>query len=182
MANLLTTQQKKKTHREWKLRFLFVALWGIFILFVCGTLFLVPSYILVRSKEHAIEDRIESTKALIASRDGDIVHAAAEETRVHLEQLSTYLFDVTTPLETIEMVTNAQDASITLFDIAYEEGEEKGVVSVSLVGVADTRDTLLSFVDRLEAEERIIAVNLPLSHLAERVDISFQITFSIETL
>lgn len=49
-----------------------------------------------------------------------------------------------------------------------------------LAGVADTRDDLIAFKDRLSQENCFINVNLPLSNLVEKNNVAFQLDFVIK--
>lgn len=52
--------------------------------------------------------------------------------------------------------------------------------SVSMVGISDTRDSLIAFRDKLAKEDCFTDVNLPLSNLASQENIDFQIDLKIK--
>jgi len=49
-----------------------------------------------------------------------------------------------------------------------------------LSGAADTRDNLLAFKDNLEKEGCFSNVDLPLSNLVDKTDVSFRIVFDVK--
>jgi len=62
---------------------------------------------------------------------------------------------------------------------ATVDRDSTGVAPVQLSGNASDRQSLADFRDRLLAEDRIAAVDFPISNLAKDIDISFTITVTL---
>ena len=77
----------------------------------------------------------------------------------------------------ISSIIEVQHADIQIHSFSYAEGSAE-TSNITLKGNAETRTGLVTFSDKLKADDRFTNVSLPLKDLASNQDISF--TVSIE--
>lgn len=177
MANLLTPEQKNFNKRERTLRLIVVSIWFSCGVLVLATIFLLPSFILAESKESALEDQVDVTTQIIEKRK---TGAAQEEVRITKAELGLLrnTLDNGSILDALSTILVTQNSTISISGIVYSQKGEN-IRSLDIEGVASDRLSLLEFKKRLERELTVLDVVLPVSDLAESVDISFNISLNV---
>jgi len=90
-----------------------------------------------------------------------------------LQELAAYeVSDVQAQLNT---VTGARESGIALVGYVFDVPNRK----VAIEGTAESRDNLVSFVNTLEQEPLIEKVTLPISNLATRNDVAFEMALML---
>ena len=177
MANLLPKGNLREVRRERRLRIVVASLIASLTTALLGTVFLVPSLMLSRTEAAAAERKIELTRTFIAQREASGVLDDVRSIRGRIERLQAELTD--TPFSAVFAALERSAASgIRLFSVTYSRtrGEPD---TITLVGSAATRDALLSFSRRLDREELLADVVLPVSNLAQSVNVPFSLTLSV---
>lgn len=174
MFNLLPQSQKKEAKREYHLRVLTVAFYLSGTALVAGGLLLAPSYVMVSLRI----DAAEGAQQLLAGAkdDGDtpaaILAAVERDVRI-LNSLATPL----TVEDTVSKALGIRPLGLTTTTIIYEEQGARGTLSVK--GVAKSRNDLVAFVRALEAIPEFSNVELPISNLARNENIPFTLSLSV---
>lgn len=179
MANLLPILDKKIIRKEYRIRVAVVASLLISVLvFIAGVL-LVPSYILSSFKFNSSSSQLEVEKKKIsdATEGVDPIRIAKEvnEKLVVLEREGSLLplsYDVAT------VVVGHKPSRVKINSIYYDRDMEEGRVNIK--GLSKDRETLLVFLQSLEAEEIFTSVELPISSFVEGQDIEFTIRVGID--
>ena len=148
-------------------------LWAFALL--CGASVILPTFVLIGSQA----DAYESSVAVASQKVADfqvaatmLVDASKQATLVinedRQEQLSNY----------IDTFRSLEGDSIRLTGISVAR-DGVGIAPAVLDGVADDRQSLASFRDRLLAEPNVATVDLPISNLATDRNINFSLTVEI---
>jgi hypothetical protein len=177
MINLLPPDYKRELVKEYRLRLVAVVLTLIASALSIGVLFTIPSFFVVYSQERLLKKEQQAQNFATKNDTTDIERALqASDRRVSLLE-SRYnrliLADI------LGLILEKKNAGITLTSFQYEYGQG-GIVTLVLMGVAQTREGLVSFEHALEGEQKISSVQLPISDLAASVDIEFTMNLKLE--
>lgn len=172
MSNLLPPSIQSKNRREYRLRFIATVLFLLAGLLLAGIVFLLPSYLLSSVKESAALRELDAFKAEQGLRQDEsaagVVAAVTDRlgilAKTDAEALSS------TIAEGI-LAARRQDVSIT--GIQYEQ-PAKGAPQYRVSGIAASRASLQSFMERVSDTGVFAAVELPVSNFVERSEIRFE--------
>jgi len=170
--NLISPSRKAKITRNYSLQKALrweLELSGIFLIFL---LILVSiSYILKLNVENTIvtvssASGVDKLKKLEAGvKNANAFLAEAEKIQKGQLQWSNLFL----------ILNKNVDNNISLESVSSKE------YSITVAGKASTRDDLVAFKSRLEKEDCLSEVNLPLSDLVAKENLDFQIIFKIKT-
>jgi hypothetical protein len=163
---------QKNIKREYHLRVVIVFMFFFSIALVVGVGSLFPAYIYATVEERLHLDQVAAFKRNIDSS----AFASTQEQLSTSAHLLTALDPYVTPspfYSTVDTIVGMK-GSIQLTSIAIDYSKT-GQINVSLSGIAPTRDSLLSFKDRLSNISPKTQVNLPISALTKDTDITFSL-------
>lgn len=180
MPNLLPNNEKKGIRREYALRRIIMILILLGITGVVAMIGLFPSYVLVQQRFAEVNRELSNLEAQVDTEESQRITQQLEQTNTLLKSLEPYedhvpfyvmirqLFDQTPDGIRVTGVTYERNR------IENEDGEKTGEkVSISINGTAATRDILTSFKSQVENMPMVDTVSLPISSIAKREDISF---------
>jgi len=172
MINLIPPRAKKSLALEYWVRVasVWLYLWA-FALFAVGCL-LLPSYVLIGSQVDVYASSAEAASEKVATYENvsTSLVRASQEARALMDERGQARFS-----DYITLFRGLQGNEISLFEMRFGRGE--GALSpIVLSGVADDRQALASFRDRVLAQAEVESVDLPISNLARDRDIQFTIT------
>lgn len=175
MPNLLTPQEKKKLHREYRLRVLATALALFFVALVFTIGELLPSYYFMSAELSIMESRLENLKgAQEIDTETNNPGATLQETKVVLNTLEPQVEDVPYRTTVLREVLELRPSGMQVSSLSFERTPEgEGVLAIS--GQANRRDTLTSFVRSVEENPRFTNVQVPVESLAQTENIPFSI-------
>lgn len=177
MANLLPKQYLKTIKRERLYRVLVVVFIGLFVVEIIGIAFLVPSFILARSRAGDAEREVELAQEYIAQQEQTGVLEDARATRTMIERLEVELDAIT-----LSKILAGLDASvqpgITFEAIDYTRVAKQSD-KLAIKGTAATRDTLLTFARSLNSTPLFSDVSVPVSNLAQGTNIHFSLSITV---
>lgn len=176
MINLIPNTAKKSVLIEYWLRVITVwfLVWSGAML--VGVLILIPAYFLIDYQVVAFEASAKYASEKVASYENvsrDLVRSS-QQAGIILEK--TKVTPISKYLANLEAM---QTKDIELTQMKVQRNEE-GIVPISLVGKATSRQALAAFRDRLLETPYITVVDLPISNLAKDRDILFPITVTID--
>ena len=177
MFNLLPENLKKIVRSEYLFRFLVTATVCLIILELCFMVVLAPSWFLVFYKEKALENNIEEMKRLEGLKNVETFSSNIKLLNSQLHILDTRL-DYSPLSSTLETVLSNKRANIHLISFNYSVSGP-ATTTIAIAGISDTRESLVSFVKRLENSGKFIKVDLPVSNLAKEKDINFSVNLSM---
>jgi len=158
MYNLLPRPQKKKLLKEYRSRI--AVMLCVIMTIIAGTFFasLFPSYFLSLSRERLLNEKLANLNRA-ASANTEVGHVSFAEVKKLSQVVSAATAGVSAH-ETLSLITRyaSEDVRITGFDV---NSAEQAARKVQIVGIADTRDSILAFSKRLEQEKRFKKVDVP---------------------
>tara|TARA_B100000508_G_scaffold106241_1_gene84364 strand:- start:2831 stop:3373 length:543 start_codon:yes stop_codon:yes gene_type:complete len=175
MINLIPQAAKKSLLIEYWIRS--VSVWAILwsLALIIGAAILLPPYVLISSQVSvyqesaaAASEKVENFKSVTVGLSRSNQEASMVMNMRHDTLLSDY----------IKLFENLEGSAIEITNITLNKNDS-GIGPVSIIGVADDRQNLAAFRDRLLAEEQVEKVDLPISNLAQDRDIRFTITVDI---
>lgn len=171
MFTFLPEEYKKIALREYRFRLITLYLGLAFAFFVVTIAFSIPLFAITNAqKESALVER----SALIKNLKED--PAVLEKEVVLLNQkikLIAETSDTQTLTSVIERVLVQKGPSIALTSLTLKRGGNAGTISIS--GIASSRDALVAFSKRLQGEPSFSKINLPVGALARNKDIPFSL-------
>jgi type II secretory pathway component PulM len=179
MFNVLTDTLKKDIIAEYHKRRLIVWLGAVCLLQISFLIFLAPSFVYLMFKERALQVQDVQNKAQDAlqnkanSVDGV---ALVQSTQAVLSLLSAHLPQGSVNA-TLARLISLKGPSISLQEISTMN-QTASTSQVTVHGIALTREALLAFSQRLEADQVFSNIALPVSAFAKDSNISFSLTMS----
>ncbi len=172
MINLLPPEAQTKIKRLYWMRVITLGLflWGAVSLILTALLF--PVYVLVQMQISSFSSTEKELTARVLDYDKYLAELAeAGNLAKHLLSSSQSRFVVYN-----QAINQAAVGKVTLTDLKYNFEEP---TSVSLSGVAITRDSLIDFRDLLADQKYFSEVNLPIDFVTQTTDIDFSITMQL---
>lgn len=161
--------------REYWMRVAIV--WGVLLggVIVTVSLLLIPSFVLVATQLNAYQSQIVAAEAL-ASEQETLVATVREANlqAAHLNEIAQV--EAVSPYITLVDQLAGQAVSITQFTVARDDLK---IETITLDGVARSRESLAQFRDALVADAAFVSADLPLSSLAANSDNIFTITITL---
>lgn len=175
MINLIPTPAKKSIVKEYWVRVLSVwmIVWAFALL--CGISLILPTYVLINSQVSVYEvSAAEATKKVEDYRNASrvLIDSSQQAGVVVTENRQLAISSL------VELFRSLQGNTVQISGIEIIRNEE-GVEPVRLDGIATDRQSLASFRDRLQEQEAVSVVDLPISNLARDRDIQFSMTITM---
>ncbi len=169
MFNLLLPGDKATIYKEYVLRLTVVILLGLFSTLMAGAIFLLPSYIWLRISEKEILDKkTGSEQAHVADPHLNEVLAEAK-----LKMSGLHATEATSVIDLINGIVEARGTGIKLSGIDFASVD--GKINFHISGVSATRDSLVAFSKRLQANPLYITVDVPISNFVKDRNIAFSL-------
>lgn len=176
MFNILPPQQKTYLTHEYSVRLIVVllAIISLAAIFLFGSLF--PAYFLSLSKEHTETVALEEVQRRVAA-----VKVPPHTSFLELKAISDAVDKSSSGISARTIIGEVVDQKgidirITGFDI---NTTIEGGHSLTVVGIAATRESIQSFKKRLELRPLFKKVVVPLSNFQKNKDIQFTINITI---
>ena len=176
MFKLLTEEGRDKVRREYRTRRTILMLLALILVLVVGVIGLLPSYILSNIREKEALERVRVlSNANIVGENGVELQTWLLETNRRLKALSPAL-DTDRPSNFVDKVLEQKVTGIKITGFSWMKVKDKTTLSVS--GVAEDRQRLVMFENKISSSGHFSSVTLPISDLAKDRNITFQIKFS----
>lgn len=174
MFKLLTDEKRKEIEREYTIRRAIVFLFCLTLVLIVGVIGLLPSYLLSQTR---LDEAARDTAVTLMSLRGD-----EEELRSWLAEVNIVLktidpaLDADYPSEFFERIISAKVPGVRITGLSWSKEKSKPVLLVN--GVANDRQALVSFENKIKSSKYFSDATLPVSNLAKDKDIDFQMKFS----
>ena len=175
MINLIPADAKKHLVREYWLRSVTVwfSLWTFAL--ALGVFVLVPSYVLINLQVKAYSDSAQTADEKNANFES--VGKDLSEASKTAATLKEHFSDL--PMtDYIKLLHGFESSSISITQISIERDED-GVGPIKMTGIAEDRQSLAAFRNRMLEDEIIDTVDLPISNLAKDRQIPFELTVTM---
>ncbi|MCX6702051.1 MAG: PilN domain-containing protein [Candidatus Zambryskibacteria bacterium] len=177
MFNLLPNNLKEKVRSEYYLHLIIFILLSILVVQVSFLIFLFPSWLISLDKEKEIT--LQAEKSNISSLDSeiDVINSTIKSINTKLNTInSTLEYPKVTPF--VDSILSNKIKDIYINELVYTS-LSKTTASITLDGVSATRESLVSFVKKLEETKLFKKVDLPISNFTKNANINFSINTTI---
>jgi len=177
MINLIPTEAKKYVRMEYWLRT--VSMWFLLLTFAVGIIgaLLIPSVVLIRSQLVVSNNNYQAISA-----QNEKYTTLEKKVRIsnNLSQKLLAWKDVPSFTSYITLIEGQAQKTIRIKSLVSSRVDGLNVEEITVVGIADSRQALVSFRDTLEAQNIFESVELPLSNLAKDKDVPFNIIVKVK--
>ena len=175
MINLLPQHEKKKLLKEFRLRFVVLALLTLLLLEVIMFVSFIPSYYSLTAATSDLETSLAFKKKQ-APPGSD---ATQNDLNTIKNEIALLKFgNETLPSDIMTTVFAAKPQGVNVSRFTY--GHSASAISVQLSGVAGTREDLLLFERLLRNSPLFSNVSHAQNFITKRTDIEFQLTLSLK--
>ncbi len=177
MFNLLPIDFKEAIKKEYRMRKLIVILFFLIALEATFIIFVLPTWLSSFYRERVITSQYEEMK-------GTLSNASTTSVNLDIKNINSKLGVISSSMEYpkllpfIDVILKQKNSSITIDQFVYSF-IDKTSADLTIRGVSSQRETLVSFVKRLEETGVFKKVNLPIGNLAKDRDISFTLNLTI---
>ncbi len=173
MVNLLPKLERKKIDREYKMRIAIIYLFFVSTAIFIGLILLLPSYFIADINEKYAKKEIIDLENSTENTEREEINSMLRDTKEKLELIaqtedSRYIHSI------IDELSNALSGEILISNMVYREPNSEGAYSLSVEGVAKTRDSFITFTKLLD--EIFEDVVFPPQILASEKDIGFNLS------
>lgn len=177
VANLLPAAERAHVRGERYTRLGVYALLGVLFSIVLGGVLTLPSFFVVKSREHTLTVERDSLTRLIELKRGSTAGVAINETKDRLAALEDALLAPSAHDLLLDIV-NRLPAGVIIWHYEFAKDSD-GTVTASLSGRAATRDALLAFGDALRSSGRFGPVTIPVAALAKSENLPFSLSLTV---
>lgn len=171
LHNLLPRSTKRALRIQYYLRVVTVLGFLLAASIVAGTVALVPAYVVLSSTEETLNTELNDLRAALEWEGVDA--DTLKEMKMLVEGLSAYSASMVS--EQLQTVNLQRGNGVLLTSYVFDVPGR----SIVIEGHANTRDALVAFVDVLERDPMIKKATLPITSLAMRTDVNFEITLEL---
>lgn len=176
MFTLLPERDMQTVMREYRLRLITVAVIFLLIATVLAGTLLSPSFVLTGSREKIVAEKLDTvlaTQKKLLVGDPDTLARDTKE----LIQLLSARTRVPTVSSLVDRALYHRTAGIRITAINTTVSDSSTVI---LSGIASTRQSLSSFVKKLEADGEFSAVSVPVSNFAKSTNLEFSLSITFK--
>lgn len=183
MANLLPNSFREDIASEYKLRLATAGLTLMAVIFLAATALLAPSFILTESRleqKQATLDSVSTGTSSTSTQQSQDIIARTNEKLSAITQSSEQL----APTDIIKLITATRPDTVSVRRISLQNAEtgESEAQTISITGIAETRDALLQFEENLGNRAQVQQIDLPIETLASRQNAEFSLTVTVKSL
>ena len=178
MFNLIPEEKKKKLEKEYTLRLSATA--TIFLGSIClvALILLIPSYVISNSR---LKEAQKKNDALISALSLSNTKSATDVLKTISADSDALKGTLQYPAlaSLIETIATSKPEGIVINSIDFSSGSSPD--TVTLGGVASTRDSLVAFSGLFQSNPLFQNASLPISDFAKDRDIDFSLTLSLKS-
>ncbi len=179
MINLLPYIEKKRIRGLYRLRLAVAALTFLSISGAVLVILFAPSYILSNTKETFAQKQFDAHQGNeTAAIDADMSQSI-DDINKKLQIFTGLGKPFLVSDSVIAPILRQKSQAIRIRQVAYTKSSDGKTPEVTLSGTADSREALLSFVDRLKTEQAFSKINLPVSNFVKGSDIDFSLQITL---
>ncbi len=178
MFNLLPENLRKQITGEYRLRLAVISILLVIFIQVSFLVFLSPSWLVSYYKEKEYSLQSDELNKSLSTLD-------ISSTTAFIKSFNTKLGIINDSLEypkfipIVDGILSKKNNNIRISGIYYSVNSATAG-TLTLEGIGDTRESLVSFSENLRSIEHFKKVDLPISNLAKDKNIDFTISVTIE--
>lgn len=171
MLHLLTEEHKKKVLNEYRKRVVVVLCVCVLGAIFVSAIFVIPAYFISYGRYSEVTNIKKTLEKEISLNESESTAQSIKDISDSIQALG--MFDGKgSVLFLIKRVVSEKPNGIRINHISYLPGEA-GTTAIDLAGVADTRQNLVNFSERLKKDKAFTSINVPLSNFAKDKNIDF---------
>lgn len=174
LTNLLPSERERMLARGYYLRLVVVGVIFVILLVVAAGILLIPTYLFLTNSIHANTLQLATVDAALASANEKEISARFAALSGAATTLTTHA-KVPTASTIIGGVLAVPHGGVALTSFTYSPTNGKSPKTVSISGIAKTRDALRTYQLALQGASGVASAVLPVSAYAKDADISFNI-------
>ena len=176
---LLPEKEIKTLKREYRMRLVIFFLFFMSVAVLAGIFSLTPGFVLSYTQEKEALEHLKKVEKSRKDKGLDSIIKELNETNSTIKKLEDNTNDVVYSKIIFKIIGyKTNGLNIKSFDVSKTPNATSSV-DVVVQGKATTRDSLISFKNKLESDPLISNIQLPVSDLAKSKDISYSIKISI---
>lgn len=178
MLHLLTEEHREKVTREYKKRVIIVFLLGIFVVMLISSAFLLPIFFTSygRYSEVSIQKDSLDNQAIKTDESSSL---SVKNMIASLDAVHT--FDSQKSISGIVAnIVKSKPSGVQLKGMVFSPVDDSSV-TVDIAGRASTRNSLVSFNEKLKQNQTFSQVLVPLSSFAKEKDIDFSMKLFVSS-
>lgn len=168
MFEFLSGEYKRRAQKEYRMRVLTVFFFILSFVFLGAVAVTVPVAVSLDLKEKALDSRLESSRSVASVHGEKAIKSSIKSVEQKVESIISASNEGQRIINLVGAVVLKIPQGITLSEI-----RSHSTSTVSIRGVASTRNVLRSFVDILKKDGSFGEVALPISSLAKQTKIDF---------
>ena len=177
MSNLLPQEYKKKIVRLYRKRFLSILFFTLAVFFFVGVGLLIPSLLLSTGNESTLQKQ----KELLSLRETTAIarsHSASiSAINQKLNVFSTKVPESPIIQGFIKPILSVKGEQVQIQNFNFElTSNSTTSARITVSGVAQSRETLLEFTDRIKLLKGIHTVDLPMMSFIKNANVTFTIS------
>ncbi len=178
MFNVLPDILKKEIAAEYRFRLITTVCFFVLCIQIAIVVLLLPPWMFTFYKEKDAQGQISFLQQSPDSQNAEALKNVISSTNHKINIIHTTLvYPEIVPLLNNVLLYKNEKVRINNFHYTTDGA---GKVSVVVGGIATTRESLVSFVKKLQDSGMYSSVDLPVSNLAKDKDIEFRMTLSIK--
>jgi Tfp pilus assembly protein PilN len=167
MFEFISGEYKRRAKHEYRMRVGTVSFFVTSFIILCSVAIAVPLLVSLNAKEKALSVQLASLKNVSTTHSEDVVRASIEKVEKKIEAITSFSNDGESIINLIGMVADVPEG------IALSEIQAASTSTVSVHGIAATRNNLRAFIDSLNGKNYFKHVDLPVSGLVKQTKIDF---------
>lgn len=178
MSNLLPYEHKKVVYKEYWVRVVSVSAILLAVAVATVAVLFFPTFILLSTRIGTLEVNEQKAQASSTVTYKD-VKAQLNEATTYARQLDTHstAFDIA---EIIAELDKEGALEITVTDVVLNTGGQEQSTQLQVQGVAQKRDDLAKYVERLKRNPYFSEVKVPVADLAQATESHFTVTIAVK--
>ncbi len=178
LTNLMPVERTRLLTREYLLRLGTIACLMLAGVLVVHGILLLPAHAYMRDQQAVQEKRLAELSSQRATSGFEDVSSRVETLSMQADALAS-VDDIPSASDTIRALLDFPRPGITLSSFTFMPPSVGGEGQMTLVGIAEARESLRAFDSALSAMPFVVATDLPLSAYAKERDIPFTIALTL---
>lgn len=180
LTNLLPSERRETLRRSYYLRLGVVVTMFIIGLTAAAAVLLAPTYVFLLQSKSAKEARLAQANAALAASNSSGLAAQLSALSVQTATLAA-LAQAPSAVQLISGLLTLPRPGITLSSFVYAPATIRTGATITLSGVAATRNTLRAYQLELQNAPSVAGADLPVSAYAKDTNIDFTITVTFSS-
>ncbi len=174
---LLPSQELKLLKKEYRIRVTIYMMFFLSFVILLGICALLPAYIYSYSQERALLARLGEIQKSRASRGADEIKKELSDSTEMINRLKNHKSPIVYSNIITQMINHkTTGVGIKSISVAVENPQATTTsVVIVIQGVSISRESLIQYRDKLEADPLVKKVELPISDLAKSKNISYSL-------